>query len=73
MPIIGPVIGVAARAAAALGGRAALGKVAQVAKSPAAKIGAVGYMAGSAGRSASMQQGQMDGWFPGAGQGPGQG
>lgn len=70
MPIIGPVIGAVARA---VGGRAALGKVASFAKSPAAKIGAVGYMAGSSSRSASMQQGQMDGWFPGAGQGPGQG
>lgn len=73
MPIIGPVIGVLGRAAATLGGRAAVGRAATFAKSPMAKAGAVGYLAGNAGRSASMQQGQMDGWFPGAGQGPGQG
>ena len=74
MPFIAPIVGgiaraVGSRALGAAAGRggmaAAAGRAASFAKSPVAKAGAVGYIAGQAtGRNAAFGQGQQDQWFP---------
>lgn len=67
-PLLAGVARVAAPAVARVAGAGGMRAAAGAAvKSPMVKGMVIGNAMSSAGRNANLQQGQMDGWFPGQG------